>query len=183
MYSNEELNFVWRLSLLELRTVSDVIIMRKFEPWRDIFNAIILRISEGNLLSVANPINFLQQTSRNPHRLKEEEDGLRILYLSDIAAAVFYLLAAFLLTSITLLVENVNLLKANDGEKELRKINNRLLLNTLPWSFILLSVVSIMGYHVMTTKSSKKLIFCKLLDYLYKYETHINNLSSHWPPW
>ena len=57
----------WRLSSEVISTISAVILLRKFEPWRDKINKFTLRLREGDLLKVAQPINKILH-NRNPHR-------------------------------------------------------------------------------------------------------------------
>ena len=61
------LEFDWRLSPEVIGTIHNSIIMRKFEPWRDILSMELLRIIEGNLLGPAEPFILMTQ-NRNPYK-------------------------------------------------------------------------------------------------------------------
>ncbi len=59
-------DYTWRLSNEAFGNTFYVLVMRKFEPWRNNVSEIILRIAEGQLLLVAEPINLIS-VNRNPH--------------------------------------------------------------------------------------------------------------------
>ena len=61
--------FEARLSHEKMSEIFNVIIMRKFEPLRDVVIKNVLRIFEGRLLAIAAYINFIPQNG-NPHRYK-----------------------------------------------------------------------------------------------------------------
>ncbi len=62
--------FEWRLSPKEIGNIFNVIVMRKFEPLRHILNKNILRITEGDLLHPAQPINLIGE-NLNPHKYEQ----------------------------------------------------------------------------------------------------------------
>ncbi len=59
--------FEWRISSMEIGSIYDIFITRKFEPWRDILKLDMLKIIEGNLLGLAKSINTIPE-NKNPHR-------------------------------------------------------------------------------------------------------------------
>ena len=65
MYGSRQ--FEWRITSAEMASVSFVIALRKFEPWRDELNINVLRIVEGRLLWPSNAYNLLSE-NKNPHR-------------------------------------------------------------------------------------------------------------------
>ncbi len=58
--------FEWRLSPEEISKIFDVIIIRKFEPWRDHLQQSILRVVEARLLYPADPVDVIPNNV-NPH--------------------------------------------------------------------------------------------------------------------
>ncbi len=58
-------HFEWKISMGALQTVDYVLLMRKFEPLRDIINSAILKINEASLLHVAKMIVFIPE-NENP---------------------------------------------------------------------------------------------------------------------
>ncbi len=64
-------HFLWRISDEEIGTVSNVLLMRKHEQWRENLSRAILRFAEGHLVStrlveMVNP--YFSHENRNPHR-------------------------------------------------------------------------------------------------------------------
>ena len=60
-------NFEWRMSPEEISNVFHVLAMKKYSPWRDKLNNIIIRIIEGDLLGPANHIHGVLE-NKNPHK-------------------------------------------------------------------------------------------------------------------
>ncbi len=59
--------FEWRMSSQEITIVLDVLVMKKYSPWRDIVNQVVMRIVEGDLLGPSKHINMLLE-NKNPHK-------------------------------------------------------------------------------------------------------------------
>ncbi len=59
--------FEWKISPKIISENFHVIIMRKYDSLSDIFNGLILRMTEGQLLSIAQPINLIPDNT-NPHQ-------------------------------------------------------------------------------------------------------------------
>ena len=59
--------FEWRMSAKEISSIFHVFVMKKFSPWKERINKQLIRIIEGDLLKIANPVNALLE-NKNPHR-------------------------------------------------------------------------------------------------------------------
>ncbi len=81
-------NWMLRLSDEEIATQTRIVMARKYEPWWETFNLVLLKIHEGDLLLPTRETREILPHRINPHKVKFGGDGVTFVILRRMHFAV-----------------------------------------------------------------------------------------------